>query len=336
MIDQKPTPPQSLPIDGLAQMADSTITMSSSFTHLSMDTDEFSMSGEERTANNNTSNDSTLSYSFALYDALADICQNNVKYFECDESETGQRFLCAFRGIIDHITIARQFVAKIITFVHEYDFDKHTPANGYRSFVKAIQACINHTVKVCKYIAQNRSYLLFRKNMYMKWVIKCLSICSACSDWLHTFVWIIYEAHLILSISIADAHVLRWEKSCWFSVFCPIFFFCFVSHREIEACSHLLASLCSCLEQIMILREGSEPGSLFPAGDHKAIGLFNTSACVNQYSFYGRCIGFHVSQTTFVLNKQYTIMTLCLFYVFFAVFFLSPFFVRSIVSQCSQ
>lgn len=168
MIDQKPTPPQSLPIDGLAQMADSTITMSSSFTHLSMDTDEFSMSGEERTANNNTSNDSTLSYSFALYDALADICQNNVKYFECDESETGQRFLCAFRGIIDHITIARQFVAKIITFVHEYDFDKHTPANGYRSFVKAIQACINHTVKVCKYIAQNRSYLLFRKNMYMK------------------------------------------------------------------------------------------------------------------------------------------------------------------------
>lgn len=150
-------------------MVSSTMTMSSSFTHLSMDTDELSTSeGEHRVGNNNTPTKSSASYSFVLYDALVDICQNNVKYFECDESEIGQRFLCAFRGIIDHVTIARQFVSKIITFVHEYDFDENTPANGYRSYIKATQACINHTVKISKYIAQNRSYLLFRKNMYMK------------------------------------------------------------------------------------------------------------------------------------------------------------------------
>lgn len=69
--------------------------------------------------------------------------------------------------------------------------------------------------------------------------------------------------------------------------------------REIEACAHLLASLCSCLEQLLIIRENSEYGSLFPKGDHKAIGLFNTSAAVNQYCFYGRCIGFHVSILSF-------------------------------------
>lgn len=72
-------------------------------------------------------------------------------------------------------------------------------------------------------------------------------------------------------------------------------FCCCCCCRELEACCHLLASLCSCLEQIMIIREKSEHGSLFPPGEHKAIGLFNTSASVNQYSFYGRCIGFHVS-----------------------------------------
>lgn len=165
MIEQKS---HSLPKDEAAQMADLTMTKSSSFTHLSMDTDEFSRNGDERATNNHTSNQSTTSYSFAMYDALADICQNNVKYFECDDSETGQRFLCAFRGIIDHIAISQQFVGKIITFMHEYDFDENTPANGYRSFVKATHSCINHTVKISKYIAQNRSYLLFRKNMYMK------------------------------------------------------------------------------------------------------------------------------------------------------------------------
>lgn len=165
MIDQKT---QSLPKNEADSMVSSAMTMSSSFTHLSMDTDEFSMSGEDRPANNSIPSQSIAAHSFAMYDALVDICQNNIKYFECDDSETGQRFLCAFRGIIDHVTVARQFVSKFITFVHEYDFDENTPANGYRSFVKAIQSCINHCVKVCKYIAQNRSYLLFRKSMYMK------------------------------------------------------------------------------------------------------------------------------------------------------------------------
>lgn len=107
-------------------------------------------------------------YSFVLYDALTDICRNNIKYFECDETETGQRFLGAFQGLIDHVNAAKPNVTKIVQFAHEYDYDEHTPANGYRSFVKAIQACINHSLKVSKYIAQNRSYLLFRKTMYMK------------------------------------------------------------------------------------------------------------------------------------------------------------------------
>lgn len=165
MIDQKT---QSHPKHDADPMVSSAMTMSSSFTQISMDTDEFSMSGEDRPANDNIINSTITSHSFAMYDALVDICQNNIKYFECDDTETGQRFLCAFRGIIDHVTVARQFVAKFITFVHEYDFDENTPANGYRSFVKTIQSCINHCVKICKYIAQNRSYLLFRKNMYMK------------------------------------------------------------------------------------------------------------------------------------------------------------------------
>lgn len=155
--------------DETVQMVSSTITTSSSFTHLSMDTDEFTVSGDDQAAtNHNTSNQSNVTYSFAMYDALADICQNNVKYFECDESEIGQRFLCAFASVVDHLKIARELVAQIIQFVHEFDFDENTPANGYRSVIKAVQACINHSVKVCKYIAQNRSYLLFRKNMYMK------------------------------------------------------------------------------------------------------------------------------------------------------------------------
>lgn len=65
--------------------------------------------------------------------------------------------------------------------------------------------------------------------------------------------------------------------------------------REVEACCDLLVSLCTCLEQLLSMREESVDGSLFPPGEHKAIGLFKRSAEINLQSFYGRCIGFHVS-----------------------------------------
>lgn len=61
--------------------------------------------------------------------------------------------------------------------------------------------------------------------------------------------------------------------------------------REVESCCHLLASLCTCLQHLMTLREWSLPGSLFPQGVHTATELFATADSINQYSFYGRCLG---------------------------------------------
>lgn len=108
------------------------------------------------------------SRSLAMIDALVEICESNIQYFECDETEAGQRFLCAFRFIVDQSTTTRAAVIEVEGFMHEYDYDESTPANGYRSMVKVLHACINHTMKICKYIAQNRGHLLFRKTTYIK------------------------------------------------------------------------------------------------------------------------------------------------------------------------
>lgn len=58
-----------------------------------------------------------------------------------------------------------------------------------------------------------------------------------------------------------------------------------------EAVSHLLASLCTCLQHLMTLRQWSDTGSLFPTGVHTAAELFATADTINQYCFYGRCLG---------------------------------------------
>lgn len=74
--------------------------------------------------------------------------------------------------------------------------------------------------------------------------------------------------------------------------------------REIEACNDLLASLCSGFGEALKVKAMCELGKLLPDGEHKAIGLFNMSAEVNQHSFYGRCIGFHVSFDTLTESKK--------------------------------
>lgn len=107
-------------------------------------------------------------YSFAAYDELVEICQDNRQYFESDDSEMGQRFYNEFICLLDHIAAARQYVTEFNGFAHEYDFDERTPGNGYRSLVKTMHAAIEYCIQVSSYIAKSRRYLLFRRSVYIK------------------------------------------------------------------------------------------------------------------------------------------------------------------------
>lgn len=105
---------------------------------------------------------------FASFDALREVCEDNAKYYESEDNECGQRYHGALTGIIDHIEVARKLTTDVLSFAHEYDFDEFTPGNGYRSFVKCTRLCVEHCLRVSKHIAQNRTFIWFRKNMYMK------------------------------------------------------------------------------------------------------------------------------------------------------------------------
>lgn len=63
--------------------------------------------------------------------------------------------------------------------------------------------------------------------------------------------------------------------------------------KEVEACSQLLSSLCTCMQYLLILRQWSvNTGDLFACGNHTAEQLFELGDTINQYCFYGRCLGF--------------------------------------------
>lgn len=62
-----------------------------------------------------------------------------------------------------------------------------------------------------------------------------------------------------------------------------------------EACSHVLASLGVCLQHLTTLVTWSEPGDLFPDEKHSPAELLARAQNINQYCFYGRCLGFQVN-----------------------------------------
>ena len=71
----------------------------------------------------------------------------------------------------------------------------------------------------------------------------------------------------------------------------------FIFFREIEACNHLLASLCTFLVHLIEQHKNSEKGDLFVKGDHKPADLLAMADCMNQYCFYGRNLGFQYCES---------------------------------------
>lgn len=105
---------------------------------------------------------------FLIWEALKSIISNNIEFFKNDDSINGLKLHGALLGIIDNLDEARPLMVEIGKFCSLYDYDEQTPGNGYRSFLKVCDCAIKHTMKIVKYVTENRSRLLFRKNAYTK------------------------------------------------------------------------------------------------------------------------------------------------------------------------
>lgn len=97
-------------------------------------------------------------------DALKDLCQNNATYFSTDETEIGQRLTRAFNDIIQHVTEIEPMVEQINQVAALYDFDEHTPGNGFRSFLSVVRGSVTYTIQMSSRVCLKRDNILFRKS----------------------------------------------------------------------------------------------------------------------------------------------------------------------------
>lgn len=115
------------------------------------------------------------------YDTIDQLIKSsdvNVDFYKSDKSFVGVKIHASFEKVIEMLRKSVPVVKNVESFASKYDFDEKTPGNGYRSFVFIFEAAVKHTEKICKYITENRSYLLFRKSVYMKWGSSFCSLTS--------------------------------------------------------------------------------------------------------------------------------------------------------------
>ncbi|KAK7865290.1 hypothetical protein R5R35_012585 [Gryllus longicercus] len=77
--------------------------------------------------------------------------------------------------------------------------------------------------------------------------------------------------------------------------------------REVEACSHVLASLGTCMQHLKTLLAWSRMGELFPSGEHSSEELLKQAESINMYCFYGRCLGFQFCESMQTVLKTISI-----------------------------
>ncbi|XP_072153805.1 uncharacterized protein Hsl isoform X2 [Bemisia tabaci] len=114
----------------------------------------------------------------ALYSILLGLCENNVSFFENDQSEPGQKLHQSSLQMQECLKVLSPKVEELRTIAPQFDFDENTPYNGYRSFVSTMDMCITYSLKLTRQVSTNRSSYFFRKAHY----VKELEICAQMMD----------------------------------------------------------------------------------------------------------------------------------------------------------
>lgn len=97
---------------------------------------------------------------------LKEVCSKNAEHFAKDNSENGQRLFLSFLTMNEVVDQMWPKIVNIQTRVDEFDFDKDTPGNGYRSYLLVIQMAIELCINVNERVLQKKDSVLFRKGYF--------------------------------------------------------------------------------------------------------------------------------------------------------------------------
>ncbi|XP_067111586.1 lipase, hormone-sensitive a isoform X1 [Osmerus mordax] len=101
-----------------------------------------------------------------VFTALEAVCKENITVLsgppDLPYGDVARRLVTSFRQIQEHGHTLEPVVLGFTTVYHHYDFDAHTPGNGYRTLVKVLQSCLFHIIHKGRYISSSCRGTFFR------------------------------------------------------------------------------------------------------------------------------------------------------------------------------
>jgi hypothetical protein len=103
-----------------------------------------------------------------MANVLVEVAEENFDYFKARNKVSDHNFSESFQNIIDVVTQAEPIVEQIKAFAPQYDFDKISPANGYRGFALVYDLAVEKTLKISQTIRAKRESCFFKSTSLQK------------------------------------------------------------------------------------------------------------------------------------------------------------------------
>lgn len=107
--------------------------------------------------------------SITLYNSLLDLCLDNKQFFHNLNDTKSQKLYSAFVTLEEQIENLLPLLNDFRIVASTYDF-KSVQANGYRSFIAAVDKLSGISKKICQNVCDNRNSLFFQRLHYVKYV----------------------------------------------------------------------------------------------------------------------------------------------------------------------
>lgn len=92
---------------------------------------------------------------------------NSVRYFYNDNK--AYKLIENLKRLKVSVENSSKSIEEIEKFVHDYDFDEETPANGYRSFIDVFNSAVQRAIKIGRKLITAREKTFFRVESYSKY-----------------------------------------------------------------------------------------------------------------------------------------------------------------------
>lgn len=103
----------------------------------------------------------------SIYETLLQVCANNKLYFENYKDDKSRKLYAGFVALEEQIENLLPLLDEFRIAAPAYDF-KYVPANGYRSYLIAVDKFSNVCLKISQNIRLSRTSLFFQKAHYVK------------------------------------------------------------------------------------------------------------------------------------------------------------------------